>query len=895
MENVNSRCGFATTEGSITALPVVPVKVRKRGSSDYVETYAMLDNGSNSTFCTDTLRERLNCSGTEKKVKLTTLGTSQDIISIMLTDLEVTDLDENNIIPLPEVLCRPNIPVFKTEIPTQEDVDRWQYLQGHVYLPTIKAEVELLIGANVPQALQPMRIIGSQDGGPYASKVALGWIINGPIGRKLGKAMHANFFTRTEVHPMCAACSDFLEASDINEKGMSRNDHRFMNIVESSVKKTSDNHYEISLPVKDDKLKMPNNRPQALNRMVHLKRKLQNNPKFREDYTSFVADIEQKGYARKVPSEKLNRNDGRVWYLPHHGIYHPKKPNKIRVVFDCSAEYQGTSLNQQLFQGPDLTNGLLGVLLRFRQEKVAYMTDVEAMFHQVRVPDDECDLLRFLWWPDGDMEQEVQEYQMTVHLFGATSSPSVANFALRRTAVDNATIYDKAVTDTVEKNFYVDDCLKSVSTSEEGIGQAKDLRDMMANGGFKLTKWISNDRKVLESIPEQLRAKDVKDMDLWKDVLPIERALGVKWCVNTDTFGFNVTVRQRPHTRRGILSIVSSVYDPLGLAAPFILPAKVLLQNLCRENLEWDDEISAGHKAIWQTWLDNLPEIANYTVPRCIIPKDFGEVKDAELHHFADASNVAYAAVSYIRIRNVRNEIHCTLLISKTRLAPIKAITIPRLELAAATLAIQLDRLLRKELELEIQSSTFWSDSTTVLQYLRNDTKRFHTYVANRVTFVRANSDPDQWRYVRSKDNPADEASRGSSLTAFLKNERWKCGPEFLQEPKSKWPVTPTINSPSSTDPEVKQSVVLFASNTRDSEEPNSKILKILQRFSSWTRLKKFVAWCIRCQLKFRVSRSQNAELKGRPLDIKYITVEEMKKAEEEILKCVQKDVFKEE
>ena len=377
MENVNSRCGFATTEGSITALPVVPVKVRKRGSSDYVETYAMLDNGSNSTFCTDTLRERLNCSGTEKKVKLTTLGTSQDIISIMLTDLEVTDLDENNIIPLPEVLCRPNIPVFKTEIPTQEDVDRWQYLQGHVYLPTIKAEVELLIGANVPQALQPMRIIGSQDGGPYASKVALGWIINGPIGRKLGKAMHANFFTRTEVHPMCAACSDFLEASDINEKGMSRNDHRFMNIVESSVKKTSDNHYEISLPVKDDKLKMPNNRPQALNRMVHLKRKLQNNPKFREDYTSFVADIEQKGYARKVPSEKLNRNDGRVWYLPHHGIYHPKKPNKIRVVFDCSAEYQGTSLNQQLFQGPDLTNGLLGVLLRFRQEKVAYMTDVD--------------------------------------------------------------------------------------------------------------------------------------------------------------------------------------------------------------------------------------------------------------------------------------------------------------------------------------------------------------------------------------------------------------------------------------------------------------------------------------------------------------------------------------
>ena len=153
------------------------------------------------------------------------------------------------------------------------------------------------------------------------------------------------------------------------------------------------------------------------------------------------------------------------------------------------------------------------------------------------------------------MEQELQEYQMTVHLFGATSSPSVANFALRKTAVNNGANYDKAVADTVEKNFYVENCLKSVPTSEEGIDQAKVLRDMMANGAFKVTKWISNDREVLESIPEQLRAKDVKDMDLRKSILPIERALGVKWCVNTDTFCFNVAVQQRWNSLRHQLSL----------------------------------------------------------------------------------------------------------------------------------------------------------------------------------------------------------------------------------------------------------------------------------------------------------------------------------------------------
>ena len=173
--------------------------------------------------------------------------------------------------------------------------------------------------------------------------------------------------------------------------------------------------------------------------------KLQNDSKLRKDYSEFISDIIDKGYAEKVPAEKLNHCDGRVWYLPHHGVYHPKKPEKIRVVFDCSAEYQGKSLNQQLFKGPDLTNNLIGVLIRFRQYEVTYTTDVESMFHQVRVPENYRDLLRFLWWPNRDLNQEVEEYQMAVHLFGATSSPSVANFALGKTADDNAERFRETV------------------------------------------------------------------------------------------------------------------------------------------------------------------------------------------------------------------------------------------------------------------------------------------------------------------------------------------------------------------------------------------------------------------------------------------------------------------
>ena len=143
-----------------------------------------------------------------------------------------------------------------------------------------------------------------------------------------------------------------------------------------------------------------------------------------------------KGFARKVPSDRLFAKTGQLWCIPHHGVYHAKKPNKIRVVFDCSARCGGTSLNDQLLQGPDLTNRLVGVLTRFRQGPVAFMSDIDAMFHQVRVPEGQRDLLRFLWWPDGDLTQNLEEYQMNVHLFGAVSSPSCSIFALRKAADD---------------------------------------------------------------------------------------------------------------------------------------------------------------------------------------------------------------------------------------------------------------------------------------------------------------------------------------------------------------------------------------------------------------------------------------------------------------------------
>ena len=195
--------------------------------------------------------------------------------------------------------------------------------------------------------------------------------------------------------------------------------------------------YQVSLPLRNRNVKLPVNRSQAERSASYLKCKLSSDTKLREDYVGFLEEVISEGYAEKVPQNVLNRSDGKVWFIPHRAVYHHKKPDKIRVVFNCSAQFRGTSLNNELFQGRDLTNSLVGVLIRFRQDPVAVMGDVQSMFHQVRVPKEDRDLLRFLWWPKGDFTKKLEEYRMTVHLFGAVSSPSCANFAMRRNAEDH--------------------------------------------------------------------------------------------------------------------------------------------------------------------------------------------------------------------------------------------------------------------------------------------------------------------------------------------------------------------------------------------------------------------------------------------------------------------------
>ncbi len=846
---------FSESAGDNCVLSIVPVKVKSGKSDRYVETYAFLDAGSTATFCTEELRKKLNLKGKPTQILMSTMcqdkpGEQKLVSSFILTDLEVCALEDTEYFELPKVFTHCSIPVQNENIPKQVDISKWPYLR-EVSIPSINANVDLLIGANNPKTMEPWYIINSQQDGPYAVKTALGWVVSGTIKKESITAERSKVLQHTVNHLSVVEIeqlliqqynSDFPERHYEEKEEMSQEDKQFLRSVQENTK-FENGHYCVKLPLRNESVKMPNNRSVAELRAANLKRKLQRNSSLLEDYSQFMKSIIEKGYAVKVPTEQLDRNDNKVWYIPHHGVYHPKK-KKIRVVFDCTASFQGMSLNSQLLQGPNLTNTLIGVLTRFREEPIAMMADVESMFYQVRVPEEDADMLRFLWWSGGNLNAPIEEYRMMVHLFGAMSSPSCASYALRKTAEDRNDVASQKAVETVLNNFYVDDCLRSVCMEKEAIDLVKDLRDLCSEGGFCLTKWVSNSRKVLLSIPADHRASGIKDLELDQDSLPIERALGMQWCTENDTFIYNIQIKEKPLSRRGILSVVNSIYDPLGFLVPLILPVKLLLRDMCKQGYGWDEEIDHKHTDQWVRWLEELNHLSDFKIQRCVKPEKFGNTTEAQLHHFSDASESAYATATYLVRTNELNQKHCSLLMGKSRVSPLKQITIPRLELTAAAVAVKMDKVLRQELQIPLRQSIFWTDSITVLNYIGNESARFKTFVANRVSQIRDATTPLQWRFVKSSQNPSDQATRGLKAKDFVQAETWMKGPNFLLKPEKEWPQRPDqMSQVPEQDPEIKGEIKV---NVLNVSESNDIMSKLTGYYSGWFQLKRATAWMLR-------------------------------------------------
>ncbi|XP_078490178.1 uncharacterized protein LOC144746832 [Ciona intestinalis] len=602
--------------GQQVYMNIVPVKVIGNNGQE-IETYAFLDSGSNATMCTQKLVDTLGVKGDKIKFTLSTVQGETRNNNGSCISLSVRALDGREAISLQEVIVIDDLPVT----PNKCERD-WHHLREIKFVKPAVEEVLLLIGANVPEVFVDEQWIHGEDGEPSAVRSVLGWSLFGNAStqpdkeRKWHISVNRVSLCKDALHEQVKKMweTEFKNSGLDSGVGLSKEDKYALKMLNESAK-FKDGHYQLSLPWCVGSPSLPNNRQQAVQRLSYLQRRLRNDSNLREKYSQTMNGYVKSGYAQQITEEEDDAKGS--WYLPHHPVLHPQKPGKVRVVFDCAAKYRGTSLNDQLLQGPDLMNSLVGVLLRFRQEPVALVADVEAMFHQVKVKSEDTDYLRFIWWPGGDMSKEPVDHKMLVHLFGATSSPCCANYCLRRTADDNAVDFDEETVSTVHRNFYVDDCLKSMPTVSQAKRLVNQLRELLKRGGFTLKKWLSNKEEVLDSVPEE---HTVKKLCTDSETSHLERVLGVSWDHTTDVFQFDVSVKKKPITRRGILSVVSSLFDPLGFVAPVVLYARMILQELCKQKLGWDEEIPEDLATRWQQWITELPGLASLRIERCLKP-----------------------------------------------------------------------------------------------------------------------------------------------------------------------------------------------------------------------------------------------------------------------------------
>ncbi|XP_038046729.1 uncharacterized protein LOC119720934 [Patiria miniata] len=728
--------------------------------------------------------------------------------------------------------------------------------------------VDLLIGQDNAEALVPLEVRRGSPEQPFAVRTLFGWCVNGrsPVGRVSRKVV-SNFVS-------CLPIDDVSKLWKIENEGLecsswSQEDRSVIKLWDREHRKI-DGHYELPIPWRDREESLPNNFVVAKSRLDSLDKRLVEGglyPKYKAEINKLL----HKGYAERVPPDEIMTGE-RIWYLPHHAVVTDKKPDKLRVVYDCACKFKGKSLNERCLQGPDLINKLLLVLLRFRQHSIAIQADIEAMYNQVKIPPRDRDALRFLWYSDGLLEY----YRMTSHLFGGVWCASSSTYALSRTVIDTPNVHP-LVRYTVNKSFYVDDCLSSVSSKTDAKTVIKETPKVLRKGGFSLKKFVVNDEELLSEVSEDCVAEEVRTFG----PLCESRTLGTKWKVSTDEFFFEVgRDRESPITRRKMLSAVSSIFDPLGLLGPVVLAGKLLFQKATADKLSWDEAVPSQLEDAWYSWVQSCHAMKQLKIPRCVKPREFDDAF-IELHHFSDASSKAYGCCSYIRCVNKHGMVHVQLIISKNKVTPLKQCTIPRLELQAAVVAVKVDALLRRELDLDITCSNFWTDSEIVLKYISNDSRRFHIFVGNRVGLIRELTDSNQWHHIDSKSNPADLVTRPQSC--LKSDDKWFHGPDILHKYKHDWDMgdrkpVDLMNE----DPEVrKTSIAAFGAVTTESLDvvdkgyacqlnrvvENDPIDQLMHNSSSWYRMKRALAWWLRF-LEFLMKRKLTVEaiVNGRPL-----------------------------
>lgn len=864
--------------GNRVLLKVVPVLIHYKGRS--LSTFALLDDGSERSMLLPVAAKLLGLQGAPEDLPLRTVRQDIQVLHGHKVSFHVSPAADPQVkYKIDGAFTASRLSLAQHSYPVEHLQRKYTNLRG-LPIPALKeAKPWLLLGSDQAHLITPVEPVRlGPPGGPAAVHTRLGWTLQGPI-RVMGRPAHPVQCLFTSFPPQIDELYRHVERlwqidsvphRPEREVTRSKQDQQAVSLLEDkTVHVEVDNVKRFATPLLRHAsmplLHAPKESVMGLLRSTE--RRLLKDPERADIYRAEMQKLIGAGVVKEVTQEEPAKE---CWYIPHHLVTHN---GKNRLVFNCSHQYQGQTLNQYLLPGPTLGASLVGVLLRFREHAIAVSGDIKGMFHQVLLLPEDRPLLRFLW-RDLRVDEPPRVFEWQVLPFGTTCSPCCATYALQRHVTEHCQP-DDILRFSVEHCFYVDNCLQSVPTSKEAKQLVDRLRDLLSAAGFELRQWACNEPSVLDHLPQEARSQS---LDLWlaqDQVNPQEPTLGLGWNWGEDSLSY----KQRPvsyeaPTLRNIYRVLASQYDPLGFLLPFTTRAKLIVRQLWDKQRSWDDpNLPAALLQAWSSWENELRFLPLLTLPRAYVPPNFDlETVTYEVHIFADASEQAYGAVAYLRAENKRGQRHVSFLLARSRVAPKRVHSIPRLELCAALVAAQLASLLKRELTLEIACIVLWSDSTTVLTWLQSQSCRYKVFVGTRVAEIQELTEDYSWHYVDSDQNPADDLTRGKTLKDLEEPNRWSQGPSFLLGSPDSWPERPSTEQ-QENQAELRKPTFCGATATSSiNDGPGAK------RYSSWQELVENMA----------------KELKGAPSPAQPLTAEDCRQAELKVLQQAQQQSFPE-
>ncbi|XP_050293840.1 uncharacterized protein LOC126734311 [Anthonomus grandis grandis] len=758
-EPMTTLVGHTSGQGTtLSVLSTAKIRVCDSNGAMYV-VRALLDAGSQSNFITDSLVNKL---GLERhKINFDVMGVGEALTTTVNSRINLNISSING--PFSDFISCLVISKITQFLPTMSfNVSQWN-LPADLELAddsfNIPGPVDILLGVDIFYRILLNEQINS-PGLPVVQKTKLGWIFGGHFNKnfnKLTKFWELEHCPET-LNQLYSDSEQFCE--DHFMQNYSR-DHK--------------GHFIVKFPFRDNVSKLGMSKEMAAKRLTFLVQRLNKNKSLEREYINFLNEYRDLGHMVKVKNFSISDVDSRLcYYLPHHAVLKESSlTTKLRVVFDASAKTDtGLSLNDIQYVGPTIQRDLLSILLQFRIYPFVINADISKMYRQILIHPDERRFQRILWKDPQSSDASIECYELQTVTYGCASSPFLAVRCLKQLALDFKHEFPQAC-EIILNCFYFDDLLAGTFSSAELLQLQRDISFILESGGFKLRKWLSNR-------PELLPKFHV-DNEISSGILQIgqteqNKTLGIIWNAYSDTIHYSIKSFSGRGilTKRVILSVTSQIFDPLGLLGPIVVVAKLILQSLWQSQLSWDEPVPAVLTEKWIHFCEDLQTLNELKIPRFVLCNGFLKVC---LYGFADASERAYGGCVYIVSSTEDGVVSSNLLLSKSRIAPIKTISLPRLELCAALLTAKLVDKVKESIKLNIDKCYYLTDSTIALCWIKGCPSRWKTFVANRVTKIQALTSSIDWFHVRSEENPADCLSRGISAQQLLNFELWWKGP----------------------------------------------------------------------------------------------------------------------